>query len=215
MNNRARWGVAGLIVAVAVVVAAWPRSHDDPSGPAATTSAAPASAPDLAGARTAAGLAPCAAPAGPVPAGLAELAAVTAECLADGAPANLAAQFAGRAVLLNVWATWCQPCAEELPVLAEYAAAPGAVPVVGLAVRSDPAGALKLVTRLGVRFTNLIDSGDAGWRALGVPNALPASYLIGPDGTVRFVSDPRLFRSADQVRQTVAHYLPSERNGSP
>jgi thiol-disulfide isomerase/thioredoxin len=212
MSNRARWCLAGLIVVAAVVVAVWPRSEGDPVGSPPSSTRAPA--PDLAAARAAAALAPCARPAGQVPAGLAELSGASAECLADGAPADLAAQLAGRPVLLNVWATWCQPCTEELPVLAEYAATPGAVPVVGLAVRSDAAGALKLLTRLGVRFANLVDSGEAGLRALQVPNALPASYLVAADGTVRFVSDPRLFRSVDQVRQTVAQYLPPDRNGS-
>jgi thiol-disulfide isomerase/thioredoxin len=120
----------------------------------------------------------------------------------------------GRPALVNVWATWCEPCKEELPILAEYAAGSGAVPVVGLAVQSDAAGALDLLAALNVRFANVIDTDGSATAALKLRDALPASYVIGSDGTVHLVTDPRPFRSVDQVRQTVARYLPPQGNGS-
>ncbi|HEU5471926.1 MAG TPA: TlpA disulfide reductase family protein [Actinophytocola sp.] len=213
MSNRQRWLLAGLIVVVAAVVALWPRSDPPNAGPAGPPAAEP---PDLSTARASAALTPCAQTEAPaaVPSGPAELSGVSAECLADGSRVDLAALLSGRAVLVNVWATWCEPCREELPLLAEYAAAPDALPVVGLAVRSDPAGALRLLTELRVRFPNLVDQQDAALRALRVPDALPASYLVGPDGSVHLITDPRVFRSVESVRQTVAHYLPRDGNGS-
>jgi thiol-disulfide isomerase/thioredoxin len=199
VSVRVRWLVAGLIVAAAVAVAVWPRSGPAPASPAA---------PDLGPARANAALRPCPPASGPVPGGLTALSKVRVECLADGSAVDLGAVLAaGRPVLVNLWATWCQPCKEELPVLAAYAAEPGAAPVVGLAVRSEPAGALDLLAALRVRFANLLDPDGAAVRALKVPDALPASYVIGSDGTVHFISDPRLFRSVDQVRETVAGYL--------
>jgi thiol-disulfide isomerase/thioredoxin len=107
-------------------------------------------------------------------------------------------------VLVNVWATWCPPCKEELPVLAEYAAQPDAIDVVGLAVQSRQADALELLAALDVRLPTLFDEDGAAERALRVPKALPASYLIGADGSVVKVSEPLVFRSADEVRQAVA-----------
>jgi thiol-disulfide isomerase/thioredoxin len=128
---------------------------------------------------------------------------------------NFGGALAGHPVLVNVWATWCEPCRDELPVLAAYAAEPKAVAVVGLAVQSPEADALALLTRLGVRYPNVADPDGAAVRALKVPDALPASYVIETDGTVHFVTDPRLFRSVDAVRQTVARYVPPDGSGRP
>lgn len=203
MSSRVRWLIAGVIVVAAAVVALWPRSHDAPAGPGAQVE------PDLVAARQRAALMPCVSAPAPGP-----LSGVPAQCLADGSTVDLAGVLGGRPAVINVWATWCSPCREELPVLAAYAAEPGALPVIGVALRSPPADALDLLARLKVRFVNLADPDGAAQRALKVPDALPASYVIGSDGTVHLVTDPRLFHSADQVRQTVARYLPPDGSGS-
>jgi thiol-disulfide isomerase/thioredoxin len=205
MSGRARWLLAGLIVAAAAVIALWPRARDAPP-----RSAAPPG-PDLAAARAAAGLAPCATSGS----GPSAVAGVKLECLADGSTVDVAGALGGRPVLVNIWATWCEPCRDELPVLAAYAAEPKAVSVVGVAVRSPEVDALKLLSRLGVRYPNVADPDGAAVRALKVPDALPASYVIESDGTVHFVTDPRLFRSVEAVRQTVARYVPPDGSGRP
>ncbi len=191
--NGARWSVVVVILMIAGIVAIWPRSEAPPETPQGPPE------PDLAAARSQADLPECTTS----PDGPAELAGVGAQCLADGATVDLAGALAGRPVLVNVWATWCPPCKEELPVLAEYAAQPDAIDVVGLAVQSRPADALELLAALDVRLPTLFDENGAAERALRVPN-LPASYLIGADGSVAKVSEPLVFRSVDEVRQAVA-----------
>lgn len=192
--NGARWSVVVVILMIAGIVAIWPRSEAPPETPQGPPE------PDLAAARSEADLPECTTSSpGPT-----ELAGVGAQCLADGSTVDLAAALAGRPVLVNVWATWCPPCKEELPVLAEYAAQPDAIDVVGLAVQSRQADALELLAALDVRLPTLFDEDGAAERALRVPKALPASYLIGADGTVVKVSEPLVFRSVDEVRQAVA-----------
>jgi thiol-disulfide isomerase/thioredoxin len=55
---------------------------------------------------------------------------------AAGKPHTLA-EFKGKAVVLNLWATWCAPCVEELPTLAKLAAASAGQPVVVIPVTVD------------------------------------------------------------------------------
>ncbi|NCX98570.1 MAG: TlpA family protein disulfide reductase [Planctomycetia bacterium] len=94
--------------------------------------------------------------------------------------------LAGRVTLLNFWGTWCPPCRRELPGLARMAAGLAHEPrfqlvavctskflmreklTVPAYVFSDPPAADLLATTLGLE-------------------ALPATYLIGPDATVRHV----------------------------
>ena len=58
----------------------------------------------------------------------------------DGATYGLE-KFAGRGVVLNLWATWCAPCVAELPSLAALARALGPAHVVVLPLSSDRGGA--------------------------------------------------------------------------
>ena len=192
--NGVRWAVAVVILMIAGVVAIWPRSDPAPT-PEQTTQ----SSPDLAQARAKAGLPDCAtgeqAPA--------DLRGITAECLGDGKPVDVAKALQAP-VLVNMWATWCEPCRTELPVLAQYAKEPGALRVVLLGVESRPADALELLTALKVRLPALLDE-DGEARAKLHAVALPASYLVRADGSVTLIEKPRLFRSVDEIRQAVVN----------
>jgi thiol-disulfide isomerase/thioredoxin len=192
--NGVRWAIAVVILMIAGVVAIWPRADPSP-----TPGEAAQDAPDLNLARAQAGLQSCAVGAE----GPAELHGITAECLADGLPVDLAGTL-DAPVLVNMWATWCEPCKTELPILSQYAQEPDAIKVVTVGVESKPADALELLTRLKVRLPGLLDESGKVKQKLH-PVGLPASYLVKADGSVTLIENPRVFRSVDEVRQAVAN----------
>ena len=186
MSVRVRWALVALVLVVAGAIALWPR-------PDAPQAAPPAQNP------VHTSLPSCARQGAEV----SDMRGLTATCLADGSALNAAQAFAGPA-LINVWATWCPPCQDELPVLAAYAAEPGETPVVTVAVESDQATAVAMLTDLKVQVPNLLDKDGSIQRALKVPSALPASYLVDAQGNAHFIADPRVFKSVADVRKAVS-----------
>jgi thiol-disulfide isomerase/thioredoxin len=219
-----RWALVAVVVALAVGVALWPLwVRDEPAGPAPAGSAT--AGVDLASLRQQAALRSCpqavATPARPAQAGSAgspgssggasglggPLAGVRVPCLGAEGTVDLGAALAGRAVLLNVWSHTCEPCRDELPALAEYAARPGAVEVLGVQVDGSPQAGLALLVALGVRLPSVTDPDGALRAALRAPQVLPLSYVVAPDGGVRMVNPPVVFRAPDEIDQVVRGYL--------
>lgn len=88
-------------------------------------------------------------------------------------------------ILVNVWASWCPPCEDELPLLEEVSAS-GALQVVGLTRDIRRGNAVKSLEEAGVEYENWMDPGAEFVVALDgrIPMAaVPASALI-VDGRV-------------------------------
>jgi thiol-disulfide isomerase/thioredoxin len=104
----------------------------------------------------------------------------------DGRLVSLPAEYAGRPVLINLWASWCGPCVREMPALQRFHAQQGAkgVQVVGIAL--DDRGAVRaFLDRAGVRYPILVDAPgptDAGVRLGNPKGVLPYSVLVSADG---------------------------------
>lgn len=218
MRSEIRWTIVIVVLTITGVIALWPR--DRPPATPVSGGVTPwtieqsegrvASAPDdaeLAGLRERAAVQPCPSPRPDAPAASGPLVGVTVACLGAPGMVDLGAALAGRSAVLNVWASWCAPCREEMPVLAAYAAQPDAVPVIGIDVLDRPADALALMADLGVRYPSVTDPQGALQRALRVPQVLPISYVLRPDGSVEMISPPRVFRTPDEVRQSVERLL--------
>jgi len=107
---------------------------------------------------------------------------------ADGTPIALA-DLKGEVVLLNIWATWCKPCRQEIPALEtlhqRHRAAGLVVAGVSIDVDDDRAKVAEFAAALGASYEIWYDGEDrvsTTFLAIGVP----ASYLIGRDGTLRW-----------------------------
>lgn len=106
----------------------------------------------------------------------------------DGQPVTLA-QYAGRPVLLNIWATWCIPCRAEFPRLVgaygEYR--DRGLEILGIVHRDTGGNARTFAQQQGATWPMLLDTNDAVWRDyIGV--GVPQSYFIDADGVVRAFS---------------------------
>ena len=94
--------------------------------------------------------------------------------------------YAGRPVLINLWASWCGPCVTEMPALQAFAKEQGAngVQVVGIAL-DDAQAVQAFVARTGVAYPILLDMpgpADAGVRLGNPKGVLPYSILVSSDG---------------------------------
>jgi len=102
----------------------------------------------------------------------------------EGKPQQLPASR-GHRVLVNVWASWCGPCRDEMPLLAGFAKAQGAngIIVVGIA-QDDPSPVRAYLLQTPVNYTILLDPSQsrAGARLGNRLGALPYSALLDADG---------------------------------
>ena len=201
-TNRARLiaiaAVAGALIGIAAVYVT--RSGESNGGADAACADAPARA---------ARLDPLAK--GEVAAFRPAIAPVSLTALAFTGPAGeplTLASFAGKTVLLNLWATWCVPCRKEMPALAKLDAAMSGDRFALVALNTetgDPARAKRFLTEIGV--SNLRWYADP---SLAVFNelkrrrfllGLPTTLLIGPDGCqLGIMSGPAEWDSPDARR---------------
>jgi len=106
----------------------------------------------------------------------------------QGAPAVRAADFRGRPLLINFWATWCAPCVEELPRINQTYLENRVQGLQVLALAIDSADAVRgFLARLPLQFPIAVaaGSGTALARQLGdMGGVLPFSVLLGADGSI-------------------------------
>jgi thiol-disulfide isomerase/thioredoxin len=207
MSTSTRWTIAVMVVVVTLGVALWTQLGDDTWQ---TGSLGPGQARDrrdadtaeaLVGPRARADLSPCP-PAGTGP-GPEKLHEIILECAGDGASVDVAKIVAGRTMVLNLWAYWCAPCAEELPAMAEYQRRAGPdVTVLTVHQDENEAAALVRLAELGVRLPTLQDGRRLIAAAFRVPNVMPATVVLRADGSVAEVL-PRSFASADEIAAAV------------
>ena len=97
------------------------------------------------------------------------------------------ADYRGKVVLVNFWATWCEPCRDEMPSMQRLKERLAGRPFQVLAVNYGESDirASEFVKRSALDLTVLLDPSQDTSRAWRV-RVLPASFLVGPDGRARY-----------------------------
>jgi peroxiredoxin len=113
-----------------------------------------------------------------------------------GDAANLGA-YAGKVVLVDFWATWCEPCRSSFPeyqaLIATYA---DRVVVVGISEDDEADGIDQFAAETGVRFPLAWD-GDKGVAQRYQISSMPTLFIIDRNGLVRYVHAG--FRPGDEA----------------
>jgi cytochrome c biogenesis protein CcmG, thiol:disulfide interchange protein DsbE len=106
----------------------------------------------------------------------------------DGSTEGSVADYRGKWVLVNVWASWCDPCRDEAPTLERFYRAHRAddFTVLGIDTQDDSRSGEGFVKEFGLTYPQLHDgSGDYAdeLKTTGVPE----NFLIDPEGKVALV----------------------------
>lgn len=102
----------------------------------------------------------------------------TVSVLGNSAEKISLTQYAGKPVILNFWASWCQPCQQETPLLAQwYKDQHGTVNLVGLDENDTTASALKFTRAKGVTYPVGFDPQVKVAAAYGIDD-LPQTFFL-------------------------------------
>ena len=187
--GRSQWWA---LLGIGVLLAAAVLLREDPA-PAARPTA------DLSALRTAASLEPCPAGLGP------QMPDVVLPCLGGGADVELRAQAPGRPTPVNVWASWCAPCAEEAPdLVAFHERAAGRVGVVGVLNVDVPSRGLAFSRDFGMRYPSLVDEDRVVLDAF--PPGPPVTVFLDAEGRVVHTRSGA-FRDLAEIEALVAEHL--------
>ncbi len=138
--------------------------------------------------------------------------------LLDGSRYDLAARR-GKWVVVNYWATWCNPCLKEMPELSALAAMREDIEVIGLAYEEiDVAEMQAFLRKHPVVYPIAIIDTYAPPEDFDEPRGLPMTYLIAPDGRVeRKIMGPVTAADIEQIiaAAAVGGATPPEDPGTP
>ena len=138
----------------------------------------------------------------PSPAGGPKAPDLALACFAGGGEVHLTAL--GRPAIVNLWATWCDPCRKELPALQRYAVGSDVL-VLGVATR-DPrrSGVQAAIDDLALTFPILYDPDGKLLAAVG-RTALPVTLFVTAAGTLAYTYNAAALDTAGFERLAREH----------
>lgn len=120
---------------------------------------------------------------GSVPASTQRLLDADLACLTAG-PAVNPARLSGRPTVVNLWATWCQPCRQEMPILQAAHRRYGAgVQFLGVNTKDRPEWAAEFLQEVDVTYPEVFDPDGRLMRSLRSPG-LPVTVVLDAEGRI-------------------------------
>jgi cytochrome c biogenesis protein CcmG/thiol:disulfide interchange protein DsbE len=103
----------------------------------------------------------------------------------DGHGDERLADYRGRPVIVNFWASWCNPCRKEFPLLKQALRDHRAqhLAVIGVTYQDIPSDSRTFVKQKQATWPQGVDDGGAVASAFGV-RAIPQSFFVRADGTI-------------------------------
>jgi len=125
----------------------------------------------------------------------------------DGRQQRLEA-YRGKVVLINFWATWCEPCREEMPSMNKLrtSLAGRAFEVLAVNLAEPETRIRRFMEQVPMDFAVLLDRDSSvakAWKA----RVLPVSYLVGPDGRIRYSVLGGMDWNEERVRKAILDML--------
>jgi thiol-disulfide isomerase/thioredoxin len=119
--------------------------------------------------------------------------------------------YRGKVVLINFWATWCDPCRAEMPALnklrASFAGQPFAVLAVNLA--ESESRIRRFMEQVPLDFPVLLDR-DSGAAKAWKARVLPVSFIVDAEGRIRYSALGEIDWMQDGVRKAILALMPRE-----
>jgi peroxiredoxin len=117
--------------------------------------------------------------------------------------------YRGKVVLVNFWATWCEPCRDEMPSMNRLRAslAGRAFEVLAVNLAEPEPRIRRFMEQVPLDFPVLLDRDTAvakAWQA----RILPASFVVGPDGRIRYSVLGEIDWTQERVRKAILEMLP-------
>jgi thiol-disulfide isomerase/thioredoxin len=114
----------------------------------------------------------------------------------------------GKAYVITFWASWCEPCLEELPVLSNIQKTVGAGKIQVVAVNIEDRAAYRRIERL-IRETGITSAFDPDRRAQYDYNVseLPHMVIVGSDGKISSVRKGYARSTLDSLAAEITHAL--------
>jgi thiol-disulfide isomerase/thioredoxin len=118
--------------------------------------------------------------------------------------------YRGKVVLVNFWASWCIPCIEEMPGMQRIANNLRDRPfeILAINIAEDKNRIQKFLKSMGVNFRVLLDRDGSTFKAWQ-GRVLPTSFLLDPEGRVRYRVIGPIDWDTDEVLATINKIMPS------
>src|SRR5262249_35766175 len=123
----------------------------------------------------------------------------------DGQPFRLE-QLRGKVVIVNFWATWCEPCVEEMPSMQKLRTRLAGAPFEIVAVNNEEGEPRirKFLQKVPLTFPIVRDTDGRVTRAWNA-HVFPSSYVLDPEGKIRYA----IADSADWVAPDIVKKIES------